>query len=256
MDQEDNFLKYYESLTPEEIEDEIMTLNNIRLSVDFWEYIATDPEKLLAIIHYNQLEEKYGIKIVFDNKRKSATIDPDDLCKDCSNCQELTDATGNMTIIFRFNNDIYHISTMIDSVSNTNIYESFVEQILFLLNNHRSEVISREEKYLAGIEKTIKERYNTSVNLLWYIMNSPMNIKEIINKIDREMSPEPIEQTPSPSPVPVPLTVKEAEPEPEAETEVEETIEVKEKKTDICPILTIMYCLTCYMIIKYLEFVH
>ena len=90
MDQENNFLKYYESLTQEEIDDEIMTLNNIRLSVDFWEYIATDPEKLLAIIHYNQLEEKYGIKIVFDNKRKSATIDPDDLCKDCPNCQELT----------------------------------------------------------------------------------------------------------------------------------------------------------------------
>ena len=73
MDQENNFLKFYESLTQEEIEEEINTLNNIKLSVDFWEYIATDPEKLLAIIHYNNLEEKYGIKI---DKRKFIDTHP------------------------------------------------------------------------------------------------------------------------------------------------------------------------------------
>lgn len=67
MDQENNFLKFYESLSQEDIDDEINTLNNIKLSVDFWEYIATDPEKLLAIIHYNNLEDKYGIKITFNN---------------------------------------------------------------------------------------------------------------------------------------------------------------------------------------------
>lgn len=224
MDQENNFLKYYESLSQEDIDDEINTLNNIKLSVDFWEYIATDPEKLLAIIHYNNLEDKYGIKITFNNVNAN--------CTDCKgNYPGLhTDATGNMIIIFRFNNDVYHISTMIDSVTNTNIYDSFVEQILFLLNNHRSEIISREEKYLASLEKTIKERYNTSVNLLWYIMNSPQNIKEVIAKIDSEMN-------------------KEGE-------HVEQSEEIVEKKTDICPLLTIIYSMLCFMIIKYLEYAH
>lgn len=49
MDQENNFLKFYESLTPEEIEEEINTLNNIKLSVDFWEYIATDLKSYLQL---------------------------------------------------------------------------------------------------------------------------------------------------------------------------------------------------------------
>lgn len=243
MDQENNFLKFYESLSQEDIDDEIKTLNNIKLSVDFWEYIATDPEKLLAIIHYNNLEDKYGIKITFNNVNNNCP----------GNCagSNLQDATGNMIIIFRFNNDIYHISTMIDSVTNTNIYDSFVEQILFLLNNHRSEIISREEKYLASLEKTIKERYNTSVNLLWYIMNSPQNIKEVIAKIDSEMN-------------------KEAEHGCDQSKQdkhccehcehccdhCEQCEEIIEKKTDICPILTIIYSMLCFMIIKFLEYVH
>ncbi|MBR2022263.1 MAG: hypothetical protein IJ997_01080 [Mycoplasmataceae bacterium] len=242
MDQENNFLKFYESLSQEDIDDEINTLNNIKLSVDFWEYIATDPEKLLAIIHYNNLEDKYGIKITFNNVNSNCTGN----CTNCTSLQNptgLQDATGNMIIIFRFNNDIYHISTMIDSVTNTNIYDSFVEQILFLLNNHRSEIISREEKYLASLEKTIKERYNTSVNLLWYIMNSPQNIKEVIAKIDSEMN-------------------KEAEQDKhccehcEHCEQCEQSEEIVEKKTDICPILTIIYSMLCFMIIKYLEYAH
>lgn len=219
MDQENNFLKFYESLTREEIEEEINTLNNIKLSVDFWEYIATDPEKLLAIIHYNNLEEKYGIKIVFNKSRNEE-------------CDNHTDATGNMIIIFRFNNDVYHISTMVDSVSNTNIYDSFVEQILFLLNNHRSEIISREEKYLTELEKTIKEKYNCSINLLWYIMNSPNNIKEVITKIDQEMN-----QTSS-------------------DKKIEDTDNKNEyivKKFDYCPLLTICYSFVLYLCILYLS---
>lgn len=172
MDQELNFFKYYQGLTPEEISDEINTLANIRLSVDFYEYIATDPEKLLAIIHYNNLEEKYGIKVVFDSDEQS------------KNQSELTDHTGNMSILFRFNNDIYHISTMIDSVSNNSIYDSFVEQILFLLNNYKTDIISREEKLLSEYEKVIKQKYIKSVNLMWYILNSPKNIKELMNDID------------------------------------------------------------------------
>lgn len=226
MDQENNFLKFYESLTREEIEEEINTLNNIKLSVDFWEYIATDPEKLLAIIHYNNLEEKYGIKIVFNKSRN----------EECDNHTDAnhTDATGNMIIIFRFNNDVYHISTMVDSVSNTNIYDSFVEQILFLLNNHRSEIISREEKYLTELEKTIKEKYNCSINLLWYIMNSPNNIKEVITKIDQEMN-----QTSS-------------------DKKIEDTNTDNNKyiikQFDYCPLLTICYSFVLYLCILYLSY--
>lgn len=233
MDQENNFLKFYESLSQEDIDDEINTLNNIKLSVDFWEYIATDPEKLLAIIHYNNLEDKYGIKITFNNVNSNCSGNCD--VTGLHNATGLhTDATGNMIIIFRFNNDVYHISTMIDSVTNTNIYDSFVEQILFLLNNHRSEIISREEKYLASLEKTIKERYNTSVNLLWYIMNSPQNIKEVIAKIDSEMNDK----------------------EDEHSDQDDQSEEIVEKKSDICPILTIIYSMLCFMIIKYFEYVH
>ncbi len=223
MDQENNFLKFYESLTREEIEEEINTLNNIKLSVDFWEYIATDPEKLLAIIHYNNLEEKYGIKIVFNKSRNEECYDDNH-----------TDATGNMIIIFRFNNDVYRISTMVDSVSNTNIYDSFVEQILFLLNNHRSEIISREEKYLTELEKTIKEKYNCSINLLWYIMNSPNNIKEVITKIDQEMN-----QTSS-------------------DKKIEDTNTDNNKyiikQFDYCPLLTICYSFVLYLCILYLSY--
>lgn len=236
MDQENNFLKFYESLTHEEIEEEINTLNNIKLSVDFWEYIATDPEKLLAIIHYNNLEEKYGIKIVFNKSRNE------------NNDKIHTDETGNMIIIFRFNNDVYHISTMIDSVTNTNIYDSFVEQILFLLNNYRSEIISREEKYLVELEKTIKEKYNCSVNLLWYIMNSPNNIKEIITKIDQEMNKtncdKKIENT---NPTVNNNTTNNTN--PNDNTNNEQHINTK---FDYCPLLTICYSIVFYFCVLYI----
>lgn len=172
MEQEKLFEEYYKGISPEEVEEEIKTLANIRLSVDFYEYISTDPEKLLAIIHFNNLEEKYGIRIVFDNDE-----DKDNF---------LTDHTGNMAIIFRFNNDVYRISTMIDSVSNSSIYDSFVEQVLFLLNNYKSEIISNEETTLNKLEKEINEKFKASSNLMWYVMNSPKNLVEILENINKE----------------------------------------------------------------------
>ena len=172
MEQEKLFEEYYKGISPEEVEEEIKTLENIKLSVDFYEYISTDPEKLLAIIHFNNLEEKYGIRIVFDNDEDKENI--------------LTDHTGNMAIIFRFNNDVYRISTMIDSVSNNSIYDSFVEQVLFLLNNYKSEIISNEETTLNKIEKEIKEKFKASSNLMWYVMNSPKNLAEILENINKE----------------------------------------------------------------------
>lgn len=173
MEQEKLFEEYYMGISPEEVEEEIKTLANIRLSVDFYEYISTDPEKLLAIIHFNNLEEKYGIRIVFDNDE-----DKDNF---------LTDHTGNMAIIFRFNNDVYRISTMIDSVSNSSIYDSFVEQVLFLLNNYKSEIISNEETTLNKLEKEIREKFKASSNLMWYVMNSPKNLAEILENINKEI---------------------------------------------------------------------
>ena len=169
MNQEQSFKKYYKGLTPSEVSDEINTLANIKLCVDFYEYIATDPEKLLSIIHFNNLEETYGIRVVFDND-------------DCKN-GHLSDRTGNMSIIFRFNNDTYRISTMIDSVTNNTIYDSFVEQVLFLINNHRADIVSREEAELKKVEKDIMIKYNAAVNVMWYVLNSPKNIEELLEYI-------------------------------------------------------------------------
>lgn len=172
MNQEQSFKKFYKGLTPSEITDEINTLANIKLCVDFYEYITTDPERLLSIIHFNNLEEKYGIRIVFDND------DNDD-----SDNDNLSDRTGNMSIIFRFNNDTYRISTMIDSVTNNTIYDSFVEQVLFLINNHRAEIVSREEAELKNIEKTVMIKHNAAVNAMWYVYNSPKNVEELLEQI-------------------------------------------------------------------------
>ena len=175
MNQEQSFKKYYKGLTPSEVSDEINTLANIKLCVDFYEYITTDPEKLLSIIHFNNLEETYGIRVVFDNDDCSHT-------SDCNNCH-LSDRTGNMSIIFRFNNDTYRISTMIDSVTNNTIYDSFVEQVLFLINNHRADIVSREEAELKKVEKDIMIKYNAAVNVMWYVLNSPKNIEELLEYI-------------------------------------------------------------------------
>lgn len=175
MNQEQSFKKYYKGLTPSEVSDEINTLANIKLCVDFYEYITTDPEKLLSIIHFNNLEETYGIRVVFDN----------DDCSHISDCKNghLSDRTGNMSIIFRFNNDTYRISTMIDSVTNNTIYDSFVEQVLFLINNHRADIVSHEEAELKKVEKDIMIKYNAAVNVMWYVLNSPKNIEELLEYI-------------------------------------------------------------------------
>lgn len=173
MEQEILFRKYYQSLTPEEVSDEILTLSNIKLSVDFYEYICTDPEKLLAIIHFNNLEDKYGIRVVFDNDVES------------EHSNKFTDHTGNMSIIFRFNNDVYRISTMVDSVTNNSIYDSFTEQISFILGNHKSDIISREEEELKQFENDIKKKHACAINLMWYVLNSPIEIKEMLEKINK-----------------------------------------------------------------------
>ena len=173
MNQEQSFKKFYQGLTPSEITDEINTLANIKLCVDFYEYITTDPERLLSIIHFNNLEEKYGIRIVFDDNDNS------------DNVNNLSDYTGNMSIIFRFNNDTYRISTMIDSVTNNTIYDSFVEQVLFLINNHRAEIVSREEAELKKIEKAVMVKHNAAVNAMWYVYNSPKNVEELLEQIKK-----------------------------------------------------------------------
>ena len=93
---------------------------------------------------------------------------------------KFTDHTGNMSIIFRFNNDVYRISTMVDSVTNNSIYDSFTEQISFILGNHKSAIISREEEELKQFENDIKKKHACAINLMWYVLNSPTEIKKML----------------------------------------------------------------------------
>ena len=223
MNQEQSFKKFYKGLTPSEITDEINTLANIKLCVDFYEYITTDPERLLSIIHYNNLEEKYGIRIVFDNDNSD-------------NNNDLSDYTGNMSIIFRFNNDTYRISTMIDSVTNNTIYDSFVEQVLFLINNHRAEIVSREEAELKKIEKTVMIKHNAAVNAMWYVFNSPKNVEELLEQIKK--FPEKFEEC------------DEDNEQKDVQERIDRCNECCEKA---CPAITIVACVLVSLLVRWVE---
>lgn len=231
MNQEELFMKYYEGLDPADIADEITTLGNIRLSVDFYEYIATDPEKLLAIIHFNNLEDRYGIRVVFDT-------DEDEM----PNTTGLTNNTGNMAILFNFNDDVYRISTMVDTVSNNTVFDSFTEQILFLLNNHKSNIISKEEDTLRKYEKDIRDKYHISTNLMWYICNTPSNIKELLMKVENAIENKEFVNTPM-SPV---------TPDNDNDNEVEQEIKEDNTKDYICPMMTATIAICAALILKVL----
>ena len=228
MNQEQSFKKFYKGLTPSEITDEINTLANIKLCVDFYEYITTDPERLLSIIHYNNLEEKYGIRIVFDNDNDNS-----------DNNNNLSDYTGNMSIIFRFNNDTYRISTMIDSVTNNTIYDSFVEQVLFLINNHRAEIVSREEAELKKIEKTVMIKHNAAVNAMWYVYNSPKNVEELLEQIKK--LPEKFEECDEDNKI-------------DEQKDVQERIDRCNKCCEkACPAITIVACVLVSLFARWIE---
>ena len=216
MIQEEEFKNIYKKLSLEDVNDEINTLANIRLSVDFYEYLITDPEKLLAIIHYNNLEEMYGIRVVFDNDT-------------CCGADRFSDRTGNMSIIFRFNDDIYRISTMVDSVTNNTIYDSFVEQVQLILNNYKAKIISREEAELKKIEQEMSIKHSAAVNVMWYVLNSPKNIKDMLEQINNNTFEECIEDE---------RRIKHSE----------DTFE------QMCPAITVVACILVGIVVKYFEY--
>lgn len=235
MNQEETFKDFYKSISPEDVNDEINTLAHIRLSVDFYEYLITDPEKLLAIIHYNNLEETYGIRVVFDtDDSNDSTVTTDNTC-------HFSDRTGNMSIIFRFNDDIYRISTMIDSVTNNTIYDSFCEQVQLVLNNYKAKIISREEAELKKIEHEISVKHSAAVNVMWHVLNSPKNIKDLLEQIDnntfeecREDSSERCEDT----------------------SEQREDIEDLDDpvcKSDVCPMMAVLFSMLFAIGLRYME---
>lgn len=239
MNQEETFKDFYKSLSLEDVNDEINTLAHIRLSVDFYEYLITDPEKLLAIIHYNNLEETYGIRVVFD------TDDSNDSAGHFSDHNDsaghFSDHTGNMSIIFRFNEDIYRISTMIDSVTNNTIYDSFVEQVQLVLNNYKAKIISREEAELKKIEHEISVKHSAAVNVMWHVLNSPKNIKDLLEQIDNntfeECREDPSEQR-------------------EDTSEQREDIEDLDDpvcKSDVCPMMAVLFSMLFAIGLRYME---
>lgn len=226
MIQEETFKNFYKSLSLEDIKDEINTLANIRLSVDFYEYLITDPEKLLAIIHYNNLEETYGIRVVFDTGNTAESAD-----------SHFSDRTGNMSIIFRFNDDIYRISTMVDSVTNNTIYDSFVEQVQLVLNNYKAKIISREETELKKIEQEMFVKHSAAVNVMWYVLNSPKNIKDLLEQIDNNTFEECKED------------LSEQREDPEDNTDLDDTV----CRNDVCPMIAVLFSMLFAIGLRYME---
>lgn len=225
MIQEETFKNFYKSLSLEDIKDEINTLANIRLSVDFYEYLITDPEKLLAIIHYNNLEETYGIRVVFDTAESTDST------------SHFSDRTGNMSIIFRFNEDIYRISTMVDSVTNNTIYDSFVEQVQLVLNNYKAKIISREEAELKKIEQEMSVKHSAAVNVMWYVLNSPKNIKYLLEQIDNNTFEECVEDP------------SEQREDPEDNTDLDDTV----CRNDVCPMMAVLFSMLFAIGLRYME---
>lgn len=233
MNQEETFKDFYKSISPEDIRDEINTLAHIRLSVDFYEYLITDPEKLLAIIHYNNLEETYGIRVVFDTAEST------------DSSVNFSDRTGNMSIIFRFNDDIYRISTMIDSVTNNTIYDSFVEQVQLVLNNYKAKIISREEAELKKIEHEISVKHSAAVNVMWHVLNSPKNIKDLLEQIDNntfeECREDPSERCED--------TSEQREDPSEQREDLDDTV----CKSDVCPMMAVLFSMLFAIGLRYME---
>lgn len=245
MNQEETFKDFYKSISPEDVNDEINTLAHIRLSVDFYEYLITDPEKLLAIIHYNNLEETYGIRVVFDtDDSNDSTVTTDNtghFSDHNDSACHLSDHTGNMSIIFRFNEDIYRISTMIDSVTNNTIYDSFVEQVQLVLNNYKAKIISREEAELKKIEHEISVKHSAAVNVMWHVLNSPKNIKDLLEQIDNNTFEECREDT------------SEQREDTSEQREDIEDLDDPVCKSDVCPMMAVLFSMLFAIGLRYME---
>lgn len=139
--QEQQFRETFNSISDNELQEEVYILENIRLSTDFYEYILTDPAKYLSIIHFfekENLEDKFKIYVSF------------------------SDETGNMTIVYMFNDNIYCSSSILDITGNDHIMDTFTEQVQTMLDEYRQLMINRENDRI----KKIEERLHNSI--CWY----------------------------------------------------------------------------------------
>lgn len=139
--QEKQFRETFDSISDNELQEEVYILEHIRLSTDFYEYILTDPAKYLSIIHFFEkgtLEDKFKIYVSF------------------------SDETGNMTIVYMFNDNIYCSSSILDITGNDHIMDTFSEQVQTMLDEYRQLMINRENDRI----KKIEERLHNSV--CWY----------------------------------------------------------------------------------------
>ena len=160
--QEQQFRETFNSISDDELQEEVYILENIRLSTDFYEYILTDPAKYLSIIHFfekENLEDKFKIYVSFSGE------------------------TGNMTIVYMFNDNIYCSSSILDITGNDHIMDTFVEQVQTMLDEYRQLMINRENDRIKKIEERL---HNNSI--CWYdaYTKPAMENKETCNVCNNE----------------------------------------------------------------------
>lgn len=139
MNQEE-FRKVFDSLTADTIVEECTILSELDTTVDFFEYIMTDPKRLLAIIHFCELEDRYGIHVLFNEHDR-------------------------MVIVFMLAGNVYHTSALFDVVSNDSVFDSFVNMVQLVLADYKDVLQEQEEKSIKEIEKHLQDQ---SAKVRWY----------------------------------------------------------------------------------------
>lgn len=139
MNQEE-FRKVFDSLTTDTIVEECTILSELDTTVDFFEYIMTDPKRLLAIIHFCELEDRYGIHVLFNEHDR-------------------------MVIVFMLAGNVYHTSALFDVVSNDSVFDSFVNMVQLVLADYKDVLQEQEEKSIKEIEKHLQDQ---SAKVRWY----------------------------------------------------------------------------------------
>lgn len=151
MNQEE-FRKVFDSLTADTIVEECTILSELDTTVDFFEYIMTDPKRLLAIIHFCELEDRYGIHVLFNEHDR-------------------------MVIVFMLAGNVYHTSALFDVVSNDSVFDSFVNMVQLVLADYKDVLQEQEEKSIKEIEKHLQDQ---SAKVRWYNL-----YHEIVEQVDQ-----------------------------------------------------------------------
>ena len=151
MNQEE-FRKVFDSLTADTIVEECTILSELDTTVDFFEYIMTDPKRLLAIIHFCELEDRYGIHVLFNEHDR-------------------------MVIVCMLAGNVYHTSALFDVVSNDSVFDSFVNMVQLVLADYKDVLQEQEEKSIKEIEKHLQDQ---SAKVRWYNL-----YHEIVEQVDQ-----------------------------------------------------------------------